>query len=37
MTIPGIITMVLSISFVWVLFIVCCRKLVNNRNEEKQD
>ena len=37
MTLAGIITMVLSIGFVWVLFIVCCRKLVKSRNGEKQD
>lgn len=37
MTLAGIITMVLSIGFVWTLFIVCCRKLVKSRTEEKQD
>lgn len=35
MTLAGIITMVLSIGFVWILFIVCCRKLIKNRNEEQ--
>ncbi len=37
MTLAGIITMVLSIGFVWTLFIVCCRRLVKSRNEEKQN
>lgn len=37
MTLAGIITMVLSIGFVWTLFIVCCRKLIKNRNEEAQN
>ena len=37
MTLAGIITMVLSIGFVWTLFIVCSRKLVKSRTEEKQD
>lgn len=37
MTLAGIITMVLSIGFVWALFIVCCRRLVKSRNEEKQN
>ncbi len=37
MTLAGIITMVLSIGFVWTLFIVCCRKLIKNRNEEEQN
>lgn len=35
MTLAGIITMVLSIGFVWTLFIVCCRKLIKNRNESR--
>ena len=35
MTLAGIITMVLSSGFVWILFIVCCRKLIKNRNEEQ--
>ncbi len=35
MTLPGIITMLLSIGFVWILLIVCMRRLLS-RDEEKQ-
>lgn len=33
MTLPGIITMLLSIGFVWILLIVCMRRLL--RSEQK--
>lgn len=34
MTLSGIITMVLSISAVWTLFIICCIRLVRKDREE---
>lgn len=34
MTIAGIFTMVLSIGAVWTLFIICCNKLVNSKEED---
>lgn len=37
MTLAGIITMVLSIGFVWILFIVCCHKLIKSRSEDEQN
>lgn len=37
MTIAGIITMLLSISIVWALFIVCCIRLVKSDKEQETD
>lgn len=34
MTLSGIITMVLSISAVWALFIICCIRLVRKDRED---
>lgn len=34
MTLPGIITMALSVGTVWILFFLCCRHIIKNTQDK---